>query len=658
MRNAGLTIIAAVVIMLSAHIVLFLAPDPVSGDGTRFTPEIARGQITTDQTWDGTFYTKNIVIREGVTVNITAGSIWRHPQDSFTFVEGTLLVEGTDENPVVIEELVSGQGWDGINVNYTGRIVFKNFTISGVDNGEAGITLVSASSWMENGTISGGGGGIVAGEAFGGHTILNVDFFEQRVSAISFIGNLYPTLIKGIRTFDTDLYAISIGMAESITLQDIEIYRTKGVGVLISAYQSGFTTSDITFNNVTIIGSETTPTAYGISFDQDLENIRMDDVDIDHCGFGVGIRSYPGSDASINDLWIGSGVAKGIFQGQTDHGLDLTITNSTINSSPDIMDLVPEGSNTTVNLIDTFWKESSNIGIEGGGTVIVHWSSDVRVVEGRGEPADVRIELFDDMGTSLYSRRRTDGVVKDIIFKSMVMKEDSDRKVKHDVHVSVSSNPENELWMNDTWVNRSTSSVFIQLDLWPESTLAPVFYLDEDEGLTMDLYYQFEDPDDDLLDFEVWTGPELEAELIGGSGSGILNVSIRENWVGQTWMRIRASDPRGNFTEVNSTVEVMQVNDPPLVDEPFPVFVVPEDTPLSINMSEYFVDLEGDPINYNVLELDNATYSWDEAGTNLTIFPVMNWFGMLSVEINASDGKLWSHEVIPVNVTPANDPPV
>jgi hypothetical protein len=36
----------------------------------------------------------------------------------------------------------------------------------------------------------------------------------------------------------------------------------------------------------------------------------------------------------------------------------------------------------------------------------------------------------------------------------------------------------------------------------------------------------------------------------------------------------------------------------------------------------------------------------------------MNWFGLLGVTINASDGELWTHEMISINVTPVNDPPV
>ncbi|MGA1792552.1 MAG: hypothetical protein ACMUHM_01240 [Thermoplasmatota archaeon] len=621
-----------------------------------FTPEIANGEITSDQTWNGTFYTTDIVIKEGVTVNITSGSTWRHPQNSDTYVEGTLLIEGTEENPVVIEELVSGQGWDGIKVSYTGRIVFKNFTMSGLADDATGITMVAYYCWIENGSIEGGRIGITAGETFGGHTMINLDFFEQSTSAISILGNLYPTLIKGVRTFDVGLYAIALIFVESVTLQDIALYRTQGIGLFLSSYSTSGSISNIQVNNITIIGTDTSPSLYGIVFDIKMENIVMDGVDIDYCGLGLGIRSYPGSDVSINDLWIGSGVGKGIFQGNTNYGIDLKINDSSIQSVPDIIDLETEGSNTTVDFFDTYWTETSNFDVKGGGAVNVHWSSDVRVVDGRGEPADVGIDILDDEGTELYSGREADGLVEDFTFKSLVITEDGEEKVRHDIHVSSSIQSKNDLWRNGTWVDRSTSAVFIQMDMWPQSSLAPMFYMDEDEGSSLDLSDHFEDPDDDVLNFEVWTGPELVAEMPGGASSGQLNVATsEEHWAGISWLKVRAADPNGNFTEVNVTVEVMPENDPPLPKGAFGPFITPEDIPLTIDLGDHFYDVEGDEIIYNALDIDNCTLSWD--GTNITVVPAENWFGLLGIPINASDGEDITNMMLFINVTPVNDPP-
>ena len=150
MRNAKAVTIAAAIMLLSISLSIVPSPGEASGEGTRFIPEMATGDITSDQTWDGTFYTRDINIKEGVTVNITAGSVWKHPEDSYTNVEGTLLVEGTEENPVVIDELVTEEGWDGIGVAYTGRVIFQNFTMSGLANAATGITAVGFSSIVEN----------------------------------------------------------------------------------------------------------------------------------------------------------------------------------------------------------------------------------------------------------------------------------------------------------------------------------------------------------------------------------------------------------------------------------------------------------------------------------------------------------------------------
>ncbi|MGA1820268.1 MAG: hypothetical protein ACMUHU_04580, partial [Thermoplasmatota archaeon] len=426
----------------------------------------------------------------------------------------------------------------------------------------------------------------------------------------------------------------------------------------LSSYSTSASISNIQVNNITIIGTDTSPSLYGIVFDIKMENIVMDGVDIDYCGLGLGIRSYPGSDVSINDLWIGSGVGKGIFQGNTNYGIDLKINDSSIQSVPDIIDLETEGSNTTVDFFDTYWTETSNFDVKGGGAVNVHWSSDVRVVDGMGEPADVGIEILDDEGTELYSDREADGLIEDFTFKSLVITEDGEEKVRHDIHVSSSIQSKNDLWRNDTWVDRSTSAVFIQMDMWPQSSFAQTFYVDEDEDLSMDLYDHFIDPDDDLLNFEAWTGPELGAEMPGGASSGQLNVFTKEeHWAGRSWLKVRATDPNGNYTEVNVTVEVMPVNDPPMLIGPFGPFTTPEDNPISVNLSEYFHDIEGGPIEFSFLEVMNATLSWDISGSNLTVTPSENWFGFLGISINASDGEDINHVMLLINVTPVNDPP-
>jgi len=196
------------------------------------------------------------------------------------------------------------------------------------------------------------------------------------------------------------------------------------------------------------------------------------------------------------------------------------------------------------------------------------------------------------------------------------------------------------------------------MDMWPVSSLAPIFYVDEDEGLSLNLNDHFKDPDDDVLNFEAWTGPELVVEMPGGASSGQLNVSTKEeHWAGWSWLKVRATDPNGNFTEVNSTVEVMPENDPPLLNGPFGPFITPEDTPLTIDLSDHFYDVEGDEIIYNALDIDNCTLTWDGTGTNMTVVPAENWFGFLGIPINASDGEDITNIMLLINVTPVNDPP-
>ncbi|MGA1822044.1 MAG: right-handed parallel beta-helix repeat-containing protein, partial [Thermoplasmatota archaeon] len=422
MNAKGISFLLVAVLTLSGIGLVFSSQSHSSGSETRFTPEIARGPITSDQTWDGTFYTTDIVIREGVTVNVTAGSTWRHPDNSYTYVEGTLIVEGTNENPVIIEELVTDQGWRGIHVNQTGKIIFQNFTITDLNSPETGLELRSMANRIENGSISGGQVGISSQLNLGGHSIENIDFYEQKNSAITLATNLYKTRIQGIRTFDVTVLGIGLGICQNVEISDVEIYRTIQFGVYMESLSST-ETSDITVSNLTVMGKDTQPTMAGLAFTGFVTDIEFDEVVIDYCALGINIGTIPRSEISFDRLRIGNGVGKGIYQTAPEKGIDLTVSNSGIYSDPDIIDIRADDGNTTIDLIETYLKETSSIDIKEGGVVKIYWNADVQVVDGKGKPANVTREIFEDQGQQgkmcwyeIKLSGHTSGQVQEIVY--------------------------------------------------------------------------------------------------------------------------------------------------------------------------------------------------------------------------------------------------
>ncbi|MCK5773403.1 MAG: hypothetical protein KAH57_06405, partial [Thermoplasmata archaeon] len=188
--------------------------------------------------------------------------------------------------------------------------------------------------------------------------------------------------------------------------------------------------------------------------------------------------------------------------------------------------------------------------------------------------------------------------------------------------------------------------------------LSAVLEVDEDEWLNLDLNDNFTDPEGEDLYFEVVASPELQVNQIGGHGSGTIKIrGAEDNWFGDGWLYVNATDPSGNMTEANVTVSVLSVNDMPfMVTIPLPELEVEEDSSVYINFTGMADDVESD-VTWAADAVDNCVLTWDDSHINLTITPDANWFGMLEIPLNISDGEDWLLETLFVNVTSVNDMP-
>ncbi len=114
------------------------------------------------------------------------------------------------------------------------------------------------------------------------------------------------------------------------------------------------------------------------------------------------------------------------------------------------------------------------------------------------------------------------------------------------------------------------------------------------------------------------------------------------------------------FSETEFKVEVKNTNRAPELINNIPVQTWEEDTNHSLNLSEYFVDYDGDAISFNLYNTSsdkNITLENLVEGT--AYFSVYeNWFGEDWIIFEASDGKdkILTNKII-LNVTPVNDAP-
>ena len=84
-----------------------------------------------------------------------------------------------------------------------------------------------------------------------------------------------------------------------------------------------------------------------------------------------------------------------------------------------------------------------------------------------------------------------------------------------------------------------------------------------------------------------------------------------------------------------------------------------EDSYTTLNLSEYFLDPDGDTLNYNSTSPDNITLSVDNEDGIVIIKPDINWYGTGSITFYASDplGENTSSNTVILTVNEAGDTP-
>ncbi len=104
-------------------------------------------------------------------------------------------------------------------------------------------------------------------------------------------------------------------------------------------------------------------------------------------------------------------------------------------------------------------------------------------------------------------------------------------------------------------------------------------------------------------------------------------------------------------------IQILNINRAPTTSV-IPTQTWAEDTNLTINLSNYFSDPDGDILTYSIL-LNPINIIVNIVGNNLTLNPQLNWFGTNTIQINASDGSASiASNIFNLNVTPVNDAPV
>ena len=199
----------------------------------------------------------------------------------------------------------------------------------------------------------------------------------------------------------------------------------------------------------------------------------------------------------------------------------------------------------------------------------------------------------------------------------------------------------------------------------PPVLIAPFQAVTFDEDTTaLDVFSgnattHFFDVEGDLLTISILGGLNIFSRV---NPNGTVDLWATADWYGSENLRVRATDPSGEFAEGTFLATVRPVNDPPFVTAPLSPVAFDEDTTatdvFSGPVSAHFSDVDGDTFTYMVL---GAVQVSSRINANLTIdlWAAANWHGTENLRVRATDPNgSWVDAPFVVTVRSVNDPPV
>ena len=204
----------------------------------------------------------------------------------------------------------------------------------------------------------------------------------------------------------------------------------------------------------------------------------------------------------------------------------------------------------------------------------------------------------------------------------------------------------------------------------PEIVDAPSFEILEDDSIDVFIYqFVIRDPDTQLelitLDItaEDDTDPVVNHYTITPIEYGF-RIVPNENCVGDMPLVVKANECFSMSDPFYVSVHVMPVNDAPMIIMPLADIVGEEDSDsivVNLGGSEaepYFVDLDGDSIEFGIEAANNDIFDWSLDGYDLKIIPMINMYGVDTLHIVGTDGSgAFVYDTVLVTINSVNDAP-
>ncbi|MGA1792553.1 MAG: hypothetical protein ACMUHM_01245 [Thermoplasmatota archaeon] len=616
-------------------------------------PAMKKGHITSDENWYENisgYALENVVIEKGVTVTVGPGVPLWFFQNSFLYVDGTLIVKGHEGDVVEFKALITSTTWGQFQINETGRVDLQNFTVTDVGS-NVGIFLRGEDSVIKNGEVHGGFQNILL-ESKGGHLIENMDLYDATNFGISLNVNDRMCVARDIRIFNPGSGAIA-AVQPNGTFEGIYCENSAKSGLWIWPG-----TDNIVFREFKVTWSSFSPAGSGIlayGFGGAARDVLFEGGLIENCGFGVNFVQSA-IDIVFRNVLMDT-VNTSIF---ADTGIDVgaSFIDCDLRGNELTISLDGSSSSQEVEFINTTWLDGSPLEIVNGAYLNISWYLDVMVTNGIGDPLNTELRIFPSGGGAPIRLDLPKGRLEKFPIKeSRIWGGYRPVYYYNDYQFQPLDYPGN-LYKTDSILITEYTIWEVMLDLKPGNNMPDTISIQEDEWYELDLYGYFSDPEEQPLKFEFEHSDDINLVQTGGKGSGDIKMKNQvPDWYGTGWVLITATDMGMNETSKNVTINVQSVNDPPRFTEPLPVLTLEEDSWTYFNFTGKVMDVEGDPLELSFPENQAYETEFNSTTMNLTIWPADNFFGMLEVEVNLSDGDAWTIEVLVLNVTPVNDLP-
>jgi hypothetical protein len=179
----------------------------------------------------------------------------------------------------------------------------------------------------------------------------------------------------------------------------------------------------------------------------------------------------------------------------------------------------------------------------------------------------------------------------------------------------------------------------------------------EDASHELDLGALFIDVDvGDALSFAI-DAPDWVAVSLGEGGT-VATLTPDKDGFGMAPLTVTATDSAGASTALAVTLVVENVEDPPVVIRPLGSVKLPEDSTLTIDLGEHFVDADPEPLTYLISATPDLGARVDPGTGVLVLTPTADWYGPGTVTVTAVDAAGQDAVgLLEVEVLPVPDPP-